>query len=131
MKVYLQKLIVIAFILGTIPNFYAQVEEDSVATELDELLNISVEEEEYVSSASKYDQTPEEAPSSISVITAKEIQAFGYQTLTDLLNAQRGFYYSNDRSTDQIGVRGFGRSSDRNNRILLLLDGHRLNPYHL
>ncbi len=131
MKVYLQKLIVIAFILGTIPNFYAQVEEDSVATELDELLNISVEEEEYVSSASKYDQTPEEAPSSISIITAKDIQAFGYQTLTDLLNAQRGFYYSNDRSADQIGVRGFGRSSDRNNRILLLLDGHRLNPYQV
>ena len=131
MKAYLKKLIIFAFILGAIPNYYAQVEEDSVATELDELLNISVEEEDYVSSASKYDQTPEEAPSSISIITAKDIQAFGYQTLTDLLNAQRGFYYSNDRSTDQIGVRGFGRSSDRNNRILLLLDGHRLNPYQV
>ena len=131
MKVQLQKLIIIAFLLGTIPNYYAQVEEDSVANELGELLKINVEEEKYVSSASKYDQTPEEAPSSISIITAEDIKTFGYQTLVDVLNAQNGFYISNDRSSTYIGVRGFRRPFDNNNRILLLEDGIRLNSYQV
>ncbi len=106
-------------------------EEDSLLTDLNSLLNVEVAEEQFISSASKYDQSPEEAPSSISIITAEEIETFGYQTLTELLNNQRGFYYSNDRTSDYIGVRGFRRSSDHNNRILLLLDGHRLNTYQV
>ena len=132
MKTYLQHLIgVCVFLFGFVPISFAQIEEDSLVTEIDELLNIEVTEEKYISSASKYDQTLEEAPSSISVITSQDMIACGYHTLTDLLNAQRGFYYSSDRVTDNIGVRGFGRSSDRNNRILILLDGHRLNSYQV
>ncbi len=132
MKTYLQHLLgVCVFLFGLAPISYAQIEEDSLVTEIDELLNIEVTEEKYISSASKYDQTLEEAPSSISVITSQDMLAYGYHTLTELLNAQRGFYYSSDRSTDNIGVRGFGRSSDRNNRILILLDGHRLNSYQI
>ena len=132
MKTYLQHFIgICVFLFGFVPISFAQVEEDSLVTEIDELLNIEVTEEKYISSASKYDQTLEEAPSSISVITAQDMVAYGYHNLTELLNAQRGFYYTNDRTNDNIGVRGFGRSSDRNNRILLLLDGHRLNSYQI
>ncbi len=132
MKTYLQNLFGICVIFfGFTQLNFAQIEEDSLFTEIDEILNIEVMEEKYINSASKYDQTLEEAPSSISVITAEDIIAYGYDNLTELLNAQRGFYYSSDRVTDNIGVRGFGRSSDRNNRILILMDGHRLNSYQI
>ena len=115
------------FFLST--NINGQIEEDSLATEIDKLLNIELIEEEYVSSASKYDQTPEEAPSSISVVTADEIKAYGFQNLAELLNAQRGFFLTYNRMETDVGIRGFGQGE--NNRILLLIDGHRINPYQI
>lgn len=132
MKQYLIYYLFICFMfLSLHSKSIAQVEEDFLVTEIDSILNLEVVEEKYLSSASKYDQTPDEAPSSISIVNSKEINAYGYQTLTELLNSQRGFYYSNDRGSDYIGVRGFGRSSDHNNRILLMIDGHRVNPYQV
>lgn len=129
MKNAIYFLVVINILILFNSGLVAQSEEDSLVTELGSLLESNVAEEKYISSASKYDQDPEEAPSSISIITAEEIESFGYQNLTEILNSQRSFYYSNDRSSDYIGVRGFRRSYDHNNRILLLLDGHRLNTY--
>ena len=39
----------------------------------------------------------------------------------------RGFYITYDRDYTFIGVRGFGRLGDWNSRVLLLVDGHRIN----
>ena len=39
----------------------------------------------------------------------------------------RGFYVTNDRNYSYLGVRGFSRPGDYNARILLLVDGHRMN----
>lgn len=80
-----------------------------------------------VSAAAKYEQRCTEAPASVTIVTSEEIQAYGYQTIAEVLNGLRGFYLSNDRNYTYVGVRGFGRPSDYNNRILLLLDGHALN----
>src|SRR5690349_15333145 len=77
--------------------------------------------------ASKYEQKVTEAPSSVSIVTADEIKKFGYRTLGDILRSVRGFYVTYDRNYSYIGVRGFARPSDYNTRILLLIDGHRLN----
>ncbi|MDX1700962.1 MAG: TonB-dependent receptor [Melioribacteraceae bacterium] len=127
---YLIKLIIpCLFIIGNFTNSLGQNEEDSLVTEINELLSIEVNEERYISSASKYAQTPEEAPSSISIISSKEIRAYDYQNLPQLLNAQKGIYISDDRSNLNVGFRGFGASN--NNRVLLLIDGHRLNPYQV
>ena len=52
---------------------------------------------------------------------------YGYRTLADVLEAVRGFYITYDRYQSYIGVRGFGRLGDWNSRILLLVDGHRIN----
>ena len=41
--------------------------------------------------------------------------------------ALRSFYVSDDRNYSYAGVRGFGRPTDYNNRILLLIDGHCFN----
>jgi iron complex outermembrane receptor protein len=77
--------------------------------------------------ASKYEQKVTEAPSSVSIVTADEIKKFGYRTLGDILRSVRGFYVTYDRNYSYVGVRGFSRPSDYNTRILLLIDGHRLN----
>ena len=80
-----------------------------------------------VYSASKHLQSAEDAPSSVTVITAEDIQQHGYRTLADILNAVRGFYVTYDRNYSSLGVRGFARPGDYNTRVLLLVDGHRLN----
>ena len=80
-----------------------------------------------VYSASKHLQWSGEAPSSVTVIDAEEIQQHGYRTLADALQSVRGFFVAYDRTYSSIGVRGFCRPGDFNTRVLLLVDGHRLN----
>ncbi len=80
-----------------------------------------------VYSASKYDQKLTEAPSWVSIITAREIQKFGYRTMADVLNSLPGFYINYDRNYSYIDVRGFGIPGDYNSRVLMLIDGHRVN----
>ena len=102
---------------------------DGQITQVPDLFNSSLNDllDIPISGASKFDQPISEAPSSISVVTAETIKLFGYRTLADLLRAQRGFFVTNDRNYSYIGVRGFGRSGDYNSRLLVLVDGHRIN----
>jgi outer membrane receptor for ferrienterochelin and colicins len=80
-----------------------------------------------VFSASKHMQDTRDAPSSVTVITADEIQKYGWRTLADILQNVRGFYVTYDRDYSFVGVRGFGRLGDWNARVLVLVDGHRIN----
>ena len=73
-----------------------------------------------------YLQDDRKAPSSVTVVTADEIQKCGYRTLADILRSVRGFYVTYDRNYSYVGVRGFSQPGDYNSRILLLLNGHRL-----
>jgi outer membrane receptor for ferrienterochelin and colicins len=77
--------------------------------------------------ASKYEQTALQAPSSVTVISADEIRRFGYTTLADVLRSVRGFYVTNNRNYSFVGTRGFSRPGDFNSRILVMVDGHRVN----
>jgi iron complex outermembrane receptor protein len=77
--------------------------------------------------ASRYQQKVTEAPSSVSIVNADDIKKYGYRTLADILKSVRSFYVTYDRNYSYVGVRGFGRPGDYNGRILLLVDGHRLN----
>lgn len=80
-----------------------------------------------VVSASTYAQPLRQAPSSSVVITADDIRTYGYRTLADVLASMPGLYISNDRSWEYVGVRGFSLPGDFNSRLLLLVDGMRMN----
>src|SRR5262249_30383685 len=68
-----------------------------------------------------------EAPAAVSFITKEEIERYGYRTLADILQGVRGLYVSNDRNFSLLGARGFAKPGDYNSRILLLVNGHRVN----
>lgn len=91
---------------------------------LEELMTMRVDT---VSGAVKREQLVTEAPSSVTVVTAREIATYGWRTLADVLRATRSFYVTYDRNYAYLGTRGFGRPSDYNNRVLVLVNGHRLN----
>ena len=109
------------FALGRVCSAQDSKPPDLADMSLEQLTQINVY------SASKHEQSVSDAPSSVTVITADEIQRYGYRTLADILETVRGFYITSDRYQSYIGVRGFGRLGDWNSRILLLVDGHRIN----
>jgi len=80
-----------------------------------------------VISAVKHLQKASEAPSAVSVITAAEIERNNYRTLGDALQTVRGFYVFSDRNYNYTGVRGFSRPGDYDTRVLVLVNGHRIN----
>jgi outer membrane receptor for ferrienterochelin and colicins len=99
----------------------AQSDQDVMTLNVEDLARVKVY------SASRHEEEVRDAPASVSVITAEEIQRCGWRTLGDVLGSLRGFYTSYDRNYTYLGVRGFLRPGDYNSRILLLIDGHRLN----
>ena len=100
-------------------------EEKDAADALDESTLFAAIPSVY--SASKYEQKVTQAPSTVSIVTGDEIQEFGYRTLGDILAGQQGIFTTDDRNYQYLAVRGFGIAGDYNTRILLLIDGHRLN----
>src|SRR5262245_22445638 len=99
-----------------------QLPDDLTQLPLEQLMAIDL-----VYGASRHEQRVTEAPSFVSVITASDIERYGYLTLADVLRSTHGFYTTNDRNYTYLGVRGFSRPSDYNSRFLLLIDGHRVN----
>jgi iron complex outermembrane receptor protein len=91
---------------------------------LEQLLGVEVQS---VFGASKFLQRVTEAPAAVSIVTAEEIERYGWRTLADVLRTVRGFYVTDDRSWAFVGMRGFLRPGDYNTRFLLLVDGHRIN----
>jgi len=85
--------------------------------DLEQLLNTVI-------TASKREQSLADAPASVTIFGAADIERFGWLTLADLLRAVPGLYVSYDRVYEYLGVRGFSRPGDFNSRVLVLLDGH-------
>jgi outer membrane receptor for ferrienterochelin and colicins len=111
---------------GGAPSF-AQEEQSSsplLDMSLEDLMKVEVES---IYAASRHQQKVTEAPASITVITSDEIQKYGYRSLAEVLRSVRGFFVTYDRNYNYIGVRGFDRPGDYGSRVLLLIDGHRVN----
>ena len=119
--------ILLCLALGFTPNASTSAEKEKVDLSnlsLEQLMEIPVDT---VFGASKFLQKVTEAPASITIVTSEDIRTYGYRTLAEILQSVRGFYVSYDRNYSYLGVRGLGRPGDYNTRILLLIDGHRIN----
>lgn len=95
--------------------------EDLTDLSIEQLLNVEV------ISASRLGQQANRSPSSVSVLTAKDIRTFGWRTLSEALNGIRGLFTSNDRNYSYLGIRGFLHPNDYNSRVLFMIDGQRMN----
>ncbi len=91
---------------------------------IEQLMDLSIDS---VYSASRYEQRVTQAPSSVSIVTSEDIRRAGYTSFADIMRSVRGLYVSDDRNYSYLGVRGFHRPGDYNTRMLVLIDGHRLN----
>lgn len=100
----------------------------SAATLADDYTNLSLEQLMAIPvySAAKREQSTSEAPSSVTVVTSQDVRAFGWRTLSDLLRSVPGISILYTRTYGSMCVRGFERS-DFGARILLLINGHRMN----
>ena len=95
----------------------------------DELAGLTLEEllDTPIVAATGYQQRASAAPSSVTVITGEEIRQLGHRTLNDVLRSMRGVYVVDDRNYGYTGMRGFLLPGDYNSRVLLLIDGRRIN----
>ena len=94
------------------------------ALSLEDLAAVQVDT---VVGASKHEQKVTEAPSAVSIVTADDIKKQGYRTLGDVLRSVRGFYVTYDRGYNAIGTRGMNIPGDFGGRLLITVDGHRMN----
>ena len=95
--------------------------------EQSELLDLKMVPLRQVSAVSRYAESIDDAPSSVTIIDGQEIRAFGYPTIAESLRGVRGIYLSNDRAYVSAGIRGIGQPNDYGNRLLVLSDGMSLN----
>ncbi len=103
---------------------FAQTERPLADLDVEELMKVDVQS---VFGASKFLQKVTDAPAAVSVVTARDIATYGYRTLADIIRSAPGFNVTYDRNYTYVGVRGFQRPGDYNSRVLVLVDGHRIN----
>jgi iron complex outermembrane receptor protein len=99
----------------------ARAAVDLTAVSLEQLLEVTVV------GASKYEQRQADVAAAVSVITRQEIKAHGWRTIDEALASLPGVYTTYDRQTVHFGARGFGLPGDFNTRVLVTINGNRVN----
>lgn len=124
---YRVKILLIASLLFLIPvisESHEKAFEELKKIPLEELANVEIDS---VYTASRFMQLLTEAPSHVTIVYGSDIKKYGYRNLADIIGAVTGFYVTYDRNYAYIGTRGFSPPGDYNTRVLLLLDGKRIN----
>jgi iron complex outermembrane receptor protein len=99
----------------------ARAASDLASMSLEQLMEIPV------MAASRYAQPQNQVAASVSVITRDDIRSFGWRTLGEALASLPGFHTTHDRQYTYVGTRGLGIPDDYNTRLLITLNGNRLN----
>ncbi|WP_240142459.1 TonB-dependent receptor plug domain-containing protein [Nitrosomonas oligotropha] len=101
-----------------IPGYAAK---DLEQMSIEELMNIRVV------GASKYEQKQQQAAAAVSVITRKDIRTYGGRTLNQALASLPGIHTTYDYQYEYLGTRGFSQPGDFNSRVLITINGNRIN----
>ncbi|MDE2388013.1 MAG: TonB-dependent receptor [Betaproteobacteria bacterium] len=88
---------------------------------LEQLMNINVV------GAAKYEQKQQQVAAAVSVITRKDIRTYGWRTLNQALASLPGIHPTYDYQYEYLGTRGFGLPGDFNTRVLITINGNRIN----
>jgi outer membrane receptor for ferrienterochelin and colicin len=107
--------------LASVLAWHSAAAADVTDMSLEQLMQIDVV------GASKYQQKLSQVAAAGSVITREEIRAFGWRTLDQALASLPGVYVTYDRQFTYLGVRGFGLPGDYNTRVLITINGNRVN----
>lgn len=100
---------------------FANANEKLTDLDLEDLLG------QEVKTASKLAKQVSQSPSAVSIVTASDIQSYGYRTLAEVINSMRGLNTTSDHVYTYMSGRGFGRPGDYPGRVMLLIDGHQAN----
>ena len=80
-----------------------------------------------VEGASRHLESALDAAAVVSAITRAESAALGHRTLAEMLERLPGIYLGSNRGYGSVGLRGFSRPGDYNARLLMSIDGYRVN----
>jgi outer membrane receptor protein involved in Fe transport len=82
-----------------------------------------LDQENQVYAASRYVQSLQDAPASVSVLTREEMQRYGYYSLEQALYALPGVYNASNLAWPMFGIRGIAKPGDICSRFLVLING--------
>jgi len=102
----------------------ARAQEGGEELDLDALFNTS-----QVGIATKRNQTTQEAPAVVDVVTAEEIRERGYASVAEALRAVPGFYVVDDQLLPNLGVRGISSGQRSWSRIVKVMIDLQPVPY--
>lgn len=101
----------------------AELPDDLSTLSLETLLQLRVT----VVGASKYEQKQSEVASSVSVITRNEINTFGWRTVSEALASLPGVHNTYNHIYDYVGTRAYGQPGTLTERMLVTINGNRVN----
>lgn len=113
-----------AFCAATLLCGPAHAQEVGEELDLDALFNTS-----QVGIATKRNQTTQEAPAVVEVVTAEEIRERGYASVAEALRSVPGFYVVDDQLLPNVGVRGLSSGQRSWSRIVKLMIDLQPVPY--
>lgn len=78
-------------------------------------------------STPKFALNAEFTPSSVSILTRKEIRTYGWRNMSDALRTLNGYSVNNDHTYSYAGIRGLSSPGDYRSRVQVLIDGIPIN----